>query len=156
MKEIIGNLNATYIGADIVSSVIADNVENYSSEKVSFAHLNLTCDKLPKADLLFSRDFLFHLSYEDIARYFQNVLSSDIKYLMTTTHINDGAIENKDIKTGGWRWFDLFSSPFHFSDKMIEKVIDGGGDRYMCMWSIEDIAPQMKQFIEKYKKASSP
>ncbi len=150
MKEVVGSLQVQYTGADIVPSVINENIEKYASDTVKFLHLNLTKDKLPTADLIFSRDFLFHLSYYDIALYFKNILSSEIKIIMTTTHINNGSIENRDIKTGGWRWFDLFSPPFNFSNNFSEKVIDGGGDRYMCMWSVEELKPQMEQFIEQY------
>lgn len=146
MKEIMPIEGLSYTGLDIVEPMIASNTEKYAGDSVRFDCVSLVEGPLPQAELVFSRDFLFHMSYGDIAQYFRNVRSASTRFFMTTSHINKTDFENRDIRTGGWRWFDLFQAPFDFPETYVEKVIDGGGDRHMYMWRIEDIAPALERF----------
>lgn len=139
MQSIAHDMRVRYIGADIVKGIVDDNTKTFASDKVSFMHLDLVSDTLPEADILFCRDCLFHLSYADIFSALKNVLSSDIKYFMTTSHKNLTGFTNKNIKTGGWRYIDLFQEPFNFPTEVLEKVEDGGGDRYMFMWDVNKL-----------------
>ncbi len=139
MKTIAPQLPIQYIGADIVDEMITENRAKYPGSNLSFVHLDLTKGPIPSADVLFCRDCLFHLSYQDIAKVFRNFMASECQYFMTTSH-NSGTFENKDIKTGGWRQFDLFKPPFNFPQSFVEAVTDGGGDRKMYMWRKESIA----------------
>lgn len=150
MKEVVQALNVRYLGADIVPSVIHENTRQYAASGIEFYQLDGTVQPLPETDFIFSRDFLFHLSFEDTSKYFRNVLNSGAKYIMLTTHINDRDFKNSDIKTGTWRWFDLFLPPFDFPKSYSHRVLDGGGDRYMCVWSIKDLRPAMEKFITRY------
>jgi len=152
MKSLLPTLVPNYIGGDIVKDVISDNIIHHGRDGVTFTVLDLTKDAFPKSDLFFCRDCLFHLSYRHIALVFQNFLNSDCKFIMTTSHINNGRFVNSDIETGDWRWFDLFLDPFNLPETYIESIIDGGGDRYMYLWRKEDVADGMVEFINNHLK----
>ena len=100
-------------------------------------------DHLPKADILFCRDCLVHLSNEDIAKSIQNIRQSDITYLLTTTFTQ--CDENHDIVTGDWRIINLEKPPFNFPKPMSlinEKCTEGDGtyaDKSLGLWKISDI-----------------
>ena len=65
MKEL--NLDEyKYIGADIVTELIEINNIKFKSKNKHFIDLDLISGKLPKADLIFCRYCLVHLSNEDI------------------------------------------------------------------------------------------
>lgn len=142
MRSVISGLsNIRYIGADIVSELIDINVlKNQDLQQVSFVHMDITVDLLPNADLMICRDCLFHFSYSDAARFLVNFSSSKIDYLLTTTHLNNNKFENKDIRTGDWRYMDLFLPPYAFNqDDVLYRIIDGGGDREMILLSRDAI-----------------
>jgi hypothetical protein len=125
MRFVIPKVNFEYCGFDIVESVISKNKETYSSKKVHFEVANICTDELPKCDLLMVRDCLFHLSYEDINKFLDNIVKVDYKYLLTTTHICDEDFVNKDISTGDFRLINLFVEPFNFrNEAIIEFVVD--------------------------------
>ena len=103
-----------YLGGDIVEPLVIDLNEKFSSKFVSFMQLDITIDSFPKSDLVLNRDCLFHLSYRDIQLTLSNFLKSESKYFLSTSHENDGKFINTDIRSGGFRLIDLFSSPFYF------------------------------------------
>lgn len=149
MSQIMPCDKVEYRGVDIVESIIRKNIAKFSTAGVEFKLCDLVLDPLPKAQLVFSRDFLFHLSYSDTAAYFGNLLSAAPAYFMTTSHINDTGFKNADIVTGGWRWIDLFAYPYSFSAHYETAVSDGGGDRFMYLWSFEQIAPCLEAFVRQ-------
>ncbi|HEY0730091.1 MAG TPA: hypothetical protein VGD38_18535, partial [Pyrinomonadaceae bacterium] len=51
-----------YIGADVVPELIARNQSLYGDEHTRFVFLDLTRDKLPRADVILCRDCLIHFS----------------------------------------------------------------------------------------------
>lgn len=136
IAEVLEEAKIFYLGADIVEPLITKLRHNYRDDKRKcFLHIDATMDMLPMADLMITRDFLFHLSYRDTAKFLSNYLSSRIPYILTTTHINKGRFENRDIETGGWRWLDIFSEPYGFSANPLRQISDGGGDRLMCLFT---------------------
>ena len=48
----------SYLGADIVSDIVAKNQKNYGSKGIEFRKLDITKDQLPKADVILCRDCL--------------------------------------------------------------------------------------------------
>lgn len=150
MKSVIPNWDVNYIGGDVVPELIASNSKKHSAQAVEFRVVDLTRDELPSADVLFCRDCLFHLSYADIARVFDNFLKSNIRLLMTTSHIADENFQNTDIKTGNWRRFDLVKAPFNLISEPRESVLDGGGDRYMFLWDRDQIEVSLRRFINAH------
>ena len=107
--------------------MIEKNQAHHGSNSISFVHLDLTKNLLPEVDLMFCRDCFFHLSYQDIALVLQNFLSSEITYLITTSHAapNGPRINNSNITTGDMRLIDLFSKPFSLTQNcVLESISD--------------------------------
>ena len=133
-----------YTGADIVEEVITKNQQAYGNEKYRFQVLDITHNDLPKRDLIFCRDCLVHLSYDDIYRAFRNIKRCGITYILTTTFT--GFFSNHDIVSGDWRPLNLESVPFNLPDpveSINENCTEGGGkfaDKSMGLWRVENLA----------------
>jgi len=143
MKEVVSTTPINYIGGDIVKPLIQQLDETFSSERVKFMHLDITKDSLPQTDLMICRDCLFHLSFADTRSMLENFVLSDIPYLLTTTHTNDGSFQNHDIVTGDYRLIDLYSEPYNFSRTplmIIDDWVPPGSERTMCLWSRDQIS----------------
>ena len=127
MQHVTKNTSIKYIGGDIVEPLIKFNQSEYGDKDTIFIHLDLTKNTLPKVDLLFCRDCLFHLSYRDISLVLNNFLGSSIPYLMTTSSAAPSGprIENSDIATSDWRLIDFFTEPFSLSQcDVLESISD--------------------------------
>jgi hypothetical protein len=134
---------ASCIGADLLADLIQPLQSSYGDAKRRFVVLDLSRDLLPKADLLFCRDCLVHLSFADIRRALANVLRTDIPYLLTTTF---SACEgNEDIVTGDWRPLNLERAPFHFPAPGVllnEGCSEAGGifaDKSLGLWRTREL-----------------
>lgn len=140
MKHVLKNTDIYYIGGDIVGEMIENHKALFSGRhKIDFIHLDIVKDELPYAELMITRDFLFHLSYLDTKKFLENFLVSNIPLILTTSHINSQNFKNIDIKTGGWRWMDLFIDPYNFPNDPIYSIVDGGGDRHVHLWTRDQI-----------------
>ena len=127
IQHVTKNIHIKYISGDIVKLLIKFNKSEYSDKDTTFIHLDLTKNTLPKVDLLFCRDCLFHLSYRDISLVLNNFLGSSIPYLMTTSSAapNGPRIKNSDIATSDWRLIDFFTEPFSLLQcDVLESVSD--------------------------------
>ena len=149
MKLVVSEIEIEYYGFDIVNSLIKNNNALYRSDKIQFGIANICEDKLPDCDLLMVRDCLFHLSYNDINKFLENIKNINYKYLLTTTHIVEKKFVNKDIKSADYRLIDLFKEPFNFdSKKVINRVDDFPTDelvpREMILISKADVPKSIK------------
>jgi hypothetical protein len=134
----------SYIGADLVEELIQRNKIKFKSRaNVSFRKLDLTSDALPRADIIFCRDCLVHLSYADVYDALSNIKASKSEYLLTTSFPERD--RNNDINTGEWRPLNLQVAPFNLPvPKLIinENCTEDGGiykDKSMCLWEISKI-----------------
>lgn len=132
-----------YTGADIVETLVEVNRERYTRPGVQFIHVDLLQDPLAACDLVFCRDCLVHLSFEDIHRSLANIRQSGSRYLMTTTFTGQSA--NADIPTGGWRPINLQALPFNFPEPLFllnENCTEQGGvfsDKCLGVWAVDAI-----------------
>ena len=128
-----------YIGGEIVRPLVRKNQQAYGNENTEFIHLDIVKDRLPPADLWLCRDCLFHLSNEDIFSVLQNFLSSDIRYLLTSTHSE--CKENTDIMTGEFRFLNLALPPFSFCSPLvyIDDWIEGFPVRLLALWESQEL-----------------
>jgi hypothetical protein len=132
-----------YIGGDIVEFMIERNQSTWPDRK--FMVFDLTADPLPRVDLLFCRDCLFHLSEKDLVKVFDNIGSSSVKYVMTTSYILS-EFDNRNISTGGFRPLRLEEPPFNLPDPM-DSLDDGPAGkviRRMCLWNKTDFQKVLK------------
>jgi hypothetical protein len=126
-----------YIGGDIVEFMIENNQKTWPQKQ--FRVFDLTQDALPDVDLLFCRDCLFHLSEHDLSQVFDNIRSSNVKYVMTTSYIS-GHFNNHNIVTGGFRPISLEHTPFNLPAPLdsLEDGPTGAVVRKMCLWKRQD------------------
>ena len=124
MQKIVRESNIKYIGGDIVDEMIQDLNKKYADKNTSFIHLDITESALPNADILICRDVLFHLSYKNITKFFNNLKRSDFKYIAITNNI--GNYVNRDINTGEFRRLNFFIEPFLIPEtSIVYRFIDG-------------------------------
>lgn len=124
MKEVIASESVNYEGIDIVKDVINENNKLYGRQNIFFRVGDILNDEISDCDLLIVRDFLFHLSYEDISKFFINIENVKFKFLLITSHISENKT-NSDILTGDFRQLDMLAPPFLLSeDNIIEKICD--------------------------------
>ena len=101
--------NASYLGVDIASDVIAAVRNKHETDKIKFQVGDIT-DELPAAELLISKDVLQHLSNELVHKFIRNNLTKGkYKWVILT---NDRGSENRDVASGGYRAIDLAAPPF--------------------------------------------
>lgn len=143
MKSV--DLNSVqYIGADIVKSIIQQNIIKYSSKNINFKQLNLITDDLPKVDLIICRDCLVHFSSKDVLLALKNISRSNSTYLLSTFFTNSK--KNKEIITGEWEPINLTVDPFNLPIPKIiinEKYLGLKGkykDKSLGLWKIENIS----------------
>ena len=134
-----------YIGLDIVDALVERNQRAFGDAKVSFQCMDLADGDLPKADLIFSRDCLVHLSFADAQKVIANFKRSGAKYLLTTTFT--ARKSNKDLGDGFWRPLNQQLAPFNFPEPL--RLINEGctennglfSDKCLGLWLLEDINP---------------
>ena len=149
MFHVLKNNKIDYLGADIVDNLIILNKKKYENNKIKFKKLDIRFDKLPKSDLMICRDCLSHFSYDDIYLFFNNFISSEIKYLLLTSHLNDKLkFKNKDIVTADFRLIDFFSEPFNFKKNYIYSFDDRENEiqnfKQMYLFTQEQIKDNLK------------
>lgn len=105
--------DAFYVGYDVVASVIAKNIKNYSKENISFVHGNLLAEDLPKADLLLCKHVLQHLTNADILLFIQQL--PKFKYCLITNEVYPETLssDGSDTEIGGGHKIDLTLPPFN-------------------------------------------
>lgn len=141
-----------YIGADIVKDIVKANAAKYGGAGCEFKQINLLRSRLPPVDLIFCRDCLVHLSFEDVQKAIANLHRSGIKYLLATTFTNREA--NRHIQTGDWTPYNLQVMPFWFpepieivNENCIEFYPDFT-DKSLGLWRIKDI-PRTLVYVNK-------
>ena len=142
MKEVISD-PIQYIGADVVDALIKQNNATYSSDHLSFEHMDLLTTPLPKVDLIFCRDCFVHFSFQDIHAAISQILQSGSKYILTTSFPEEKF--NFDIHTGDWRPINLELAPFYFPKPVLiidEECEESGGryqDKSMFLWEVSSL-----------------
>jgi hypothetical protein len=136
-----------YTGADIVPEIIAADSAAYADARRRFVLLDLVTDPLPRADLIFCRDCLGHLTYAETWRALENFRRSGATWLLTTTFV--GPRTNRDIETGDWRPINLERLPYGFPppvELVNEQCNEDAGiyaDKSLGLWRLADLAPRI-------------
>lgn len=128
-----------YFGGDIVDPMIAANQKKFGNTNTNFAVIDIIGDDLPKTDLWLCRECLFHFSEKDVLATLQNFLRSDIRYLLTTTHIDNSI--NANIATGSFHLINLEKPPYNFGRAIlyIDDYIEGSPIRRLALWDRKEL-----------------
>lgn len=132
-----------YIGVDIIRDLIESNQRLYGNDRMQFAVLDVTRDKLPRVDVILCRDCFIHFSYRHIATAIKNFKRSRSTYLLTNTY--PGWQENTNIRTGDFRHVNLELPPFNFPPplKSIEEKTAEEAAQYfgklLGLWKLSDL-----------------
>jgi len=127
----------TYIGADVVPSLIARNARLYGSAGRTFVILDITRSAIPTVDVIMCRDCFAHLSFRDISSAIANFKRSNSEYLFATTHT--GEREHRDIATGQGRYVNLQLPPFNFPEPVKLIVEDPELGKCLGIWRLQQL-----------------
>jgi hypothetical protein len=109
----------------------------FGNEERSFLVLDITKDRLPRADVILCRQCLYHLSFRHLHAAIANFKKSGSTYLLATTHTIMG--ENSYVPTGGWRFLDLQRPPFNFPPPLKSLVEHPAVGEALGLWRLEDL-----------------
>lgn len=123
-----------YIGADIVDELVETNRKKYPYHQ--FEVLDVTCDKLPKVDLVLVRDLFGHLSIDNIRLALDNLRRNDNKLILTTSFPRTDF--NYDVNNGGWRPLNLSLKPFDLIPTYLinEGCTEGYPDKSLVLFQL--------------------
>lgn len=107
MSEI--ELPYSYLGLDIVGSVIERNIEAFSNEHVSFRRLDAVTEDLRNCDAILCREVIFHLSLDDAIKALEN-MHRHTRWIIITS--DSDIWFNSDIPSGDFRMLNLRRAPF--------------------------------------------
>ncbi|MGY8707529.1 class I SAM-dependent methyltransferase [Bradyrhizobium sp. 18BD] len=127
-----------YIGGDIVPELIERTRERHGRPDRTFIRIDICNDPLPQADLLLCRDCFIHLSEDMIFRAIDNIVRSEIKYLLTTTFPGG---RNHAIGTGDFFTIDLRAHPYNFPAPLraLEHGVAPFDWRQLALWKVETL-----------------
>jgi hypothetical protein len=140
MKEVRLGLDE-YIGADILAEIVAENERRHGGPSRRFLKLDVTSDRLPRAQCILSRDCLTHFSLADAMAALRNFKSSGAQYLLTTTFPDRE--RNEETSGGAWRPINLQRPPFDFPaplriiDERCSEARGVYGDKSLALWSLD-------------------
>lgn len=146
------NSSIEYLGGDIVLELVWTLNKRYQDySNINFIHIDIINDPLPDAELMICRDCLFHFPQNDIKKFLNNFVNSNIAALLTTSHDTIQYDTNSEIEIGNFRTLNLFAPPFNFDRNFIYSIRDDDGTtkyppRSMYMWSRE----QIEEIVKKY------
>ena len=104
--------SVSYLGVDVVESVVESNSTSYSASNIKFISRDITTYEIPKVDLIICKDVLQHLCNKDVVTILVKIITSS-KFSLITNDFKPENTENKDIDNGDYRCLDLTLSPFY-------------------------------------------
>lgn len=129
----------SYIGADIVPSLIDNLNTEYGDESHRFATMDVTEDLPPTVDLIVCRDVLLHLPNAEVAEALRNFRASGSRWLLVSTYSKTR--RNWDIEAGGQHRLNLERPPFSLPRPqryLVDK--DMSQDWRMNLYRLEDLS----------------
>lgn len=104
----------SYLGVDIVQSVINENNKNYKTLKINFQTITEEY-QFPKVDLIICKDVLQHLPNNQIDQILKKMVNCSKFMVITNDILVDNEITNSDCIIGKSRPIDLSQDPWNFS-----------------------------------------
>ncbi len=110
---------ATYLGVDVVDTVVQTNQQRFATERISFKTIQPgSNDAIPSGDLLIIKDVLQHLPDDDVHAFVRNVLPR-FRFALVTNCILPTEAINAPIASGGFRPLDLRREPFNVEASVV-------------------------------------
>ena len=130
----------SYLGVDLVDTLINDNIKKYGSKKIKFITkdiINDNMDFLESYDFILIRHVFIHLKNSNIKKAINQIKNIDFRYLGVTS--DPKILNNFDLKTDGrFRDINLLISPF-FLDNSYQVIKESvHGDQYNVDLNIYD------------------
>ena len=125
-----------YVGYDVVGGLIEENRRRFP--RVRFEKLDVTRQRPRRADLIFSKDLVNHLSEAEVWAALENMVASGARWLMLTT--NKG-FENTPLQEGvphASRHLNLEAAPYSLTGAI-------HADHYMLVFPAEAVARRLKE-----------
>jgi 2-polyprenyl-3-methyl-5-hydroxy-6-metoxy-1,4-benzoquinol methylase len=104
--------SVSYLGVDVVESVVESNKNSYSASNIEFISHDITTYEIPKVDLIICKDVLQHLCNKDVIDILIKIVKSSKFSLVTNDFTSEDSV-NRDINNGSYRCLDLSLSPFN-------------------------------------------
>jgi hypothetical protein len=120
----------TYCGYDIVPELIAANNAAYAGKP--FTLLNIAKDIPPKADLIFCKDLLNHLNYNDIRSALANMKASGSTWLLASNNFDQRNEELPSNFGGSSRLLDICAEPLNYAAPV-------WNTHYLGLWRLADL-----------------
>lgn len=140
--------NVHFVGLDVVDDIVSRNrIRFHDAPRFDFNVGDLTADEIPACDLLIVRDVFVHFTDEMIFSAIDNVIRSDVKFVMITSFMNRFENVPNDgeswFKIDFWRPVNLCVAPFNLpfpDDIIVEQCNESDGlfrDKCLCVWSVD-------------------
>ena len=100
---------------------------------------------------------MFHFSFEDIKKTFENLKQSKFKYILITNHdLEKTNIKNEEIITGSFRFLDFHLPPFSFKKNYNLEILDldypkTRVDKKMLIYLKENFIFNVENFLNNTK-----
>ncbi|MDH5530817.1 MAG: hypothetical protein OEY05_12340 [Paracoccaceae bacterium] len=114
MQAVDLSMLTSYIGCDISHALLDANQAEFGTDTTTFRFLDITCDPLPKGDMLMCRECLIHLRDVNRWAFFENFAASQIDWLLLTIDYVSGNIPL--TADGGHQNFNPMQAPFNLPD----------------------------------------
>ncbi len=125
------NTQMDYTGYDIVDALIEQNARNYP--KYKFRQMDVTKETPPRTDLIFCKELLLHLRYEDICNALNSMKRSGSVYLLLFNSFGAANIlELPDLQPGTARMIDVCAAPFRYPAPIWR-------NQYCGLWELEKV-----------------
>ncbi len=111
-------LSCSYVGGDFVDKFVS----SAKNKGLNAYHFDIRYNPLPPVDLWFCRACWYHLPFAHIQLCVDNFHKSSIKYLLTTSHVENG--EMRDIEPGAFRRLQLDQHNYFGLGEPIDRVVD--------------------------------
>ena len=132
-----------YTGIDIVDSVIIDNNNKFSNDKIKFISDDIcNTTKVNNTDLVICKEVLMHLSTDLIFKFLKNIKNSNCKYILVSSFRNFKPLPRYDgfSEIGAFHRHNLFDEPFNFKGPLeVISQNDNNDDHKLYLWNVSDI-----------------
>lgn len=128
--------DVTYVGYDVVPALIRDNRLSHPTR--DFRLLDITLAAPERADLIFSKDLLNHLSEDDVWAALEHMAASGSEWLLVTTNRGFDNVDLEPTQPHASRLLDLEAPPYSLPEPV-------SGDHYLLLYRMADVARRLAE-----------